>query len=314
MHVDSSTALGRLRQIELSPTRFLQLTLISVGALWLIVLTGAAVRVTDSGLGCRHWPGCEAGHPLPAKDYHAFIEFGNRALGGIVIAVVLLTTAASCFTPSLSGRGRRLAVAILVGTLAQAPLGYLAVHSDLEWPVVAAHLLLSMAVLAGAVVLALEALEQRGGRAEPLVPLELRRAALVVGAAAGALLVTGTLATAGGPHSGGGAADRVDRLWRLEPLVYVHAAAVGVFAVGLVFVLGYLAAQRRRWPRLFGFALGVFGLLLVQMALGEAQYRTHLPWPLVLVHVGIAGAVWALLVAFVTVLWRPPAALVQGRA
>ena len=314
MHVDSSTALGRLRQIELSPTRFLQLTLISVGALWLIVLTGAAVRVTDSGLGCRHWPGCEAGHPLPAKDYHAFIEFGNRALGGIVIAVVLLTTAASFFTPSLSGRGRRLAVAILVGTLAQAPLGYLAVHSDLEWPVVAAHLLLSMAVLAGAVVLALEALEQRGGRAEPLVPLELRRAALVVGAAAGALLVTGTLATAGGPHSGGGAADRVDRLWRLEPLVYVHAAAVGVFAVGLVFVLGYLAAQRRRWPRLFGFALGVFGLLLVQMALGEAQYRTHLPWPLVLVHVGIAGAVWALLVAFVTVLWRPPAALVQGRA
>ena len=84
MHVESSTALGRLRRLELSPTRFLQLTLISLGALWLIVLTGAAVRVTDSGLGCRHWPGCEAGHPLPATDYHAFIEFGNRALGGVV--------------------------------------------------------------------------------------------------------------------------------------------------------------------------------------------------------------------------------------
>ena len=313
MHVDSSTALGRLRRIELSPTRFLQLTLISLGALWLIVLTGAAVRVTDSGLGCRHWPGCEAGHPLPAKDYHAFIEFGNRALGGVVIALVLLTTVAAFLTPSLPRRGRRLALAVLAGTLAQAPLGYLAVHSDLEWPVVAAHLLLSMAVLAGAVVLALEALAQRAGRVEPLVPLELRRVALGVAAAAGVLLVTGTLATAGGPHSGGGAADRVDRLWRLEPLVYVHAAAVGVFAVGLVFLLGYLAAQRERWPRLFAFALGVFGLLLVQMALGEVQYRTHLPWPLVLVHVGVAGAVWALLVAFVTVLWRPPAALVQGR-
>jgi cytochrome c oxidase assembly protein subunit 15 len=313
VHVDSSTALGRLRRIELSPTRFLQLTLISLGALWLIVLTGAAVRVTDSGLGCRHWPGCEAGHPLPAKDYHAFIEFGNRALGGVVIALVLLTTVAAFLTPSLPRRGRRLALAVLAGTLAQAPLGYLAVHSDLEWPVVAAHLLLSMAVLAGAVVLALEALAQRAGRVEPLVPLELRRVALGVAAAAGVLLVTGTLATAGGPHSGGGAADRVDRLWRLEPLVYVHAAAVGVFAVGLVFLLGYLAAQRERWPRLFAFALGVFGLLLVQMALGEVQYRTHLPWPLVLVHVGVAGAVWALLVAFVTVLWRPPAALVQGR-
>ena len=313
MHVESSTALGRLRRLELSPTRFLQLTLISLGALWLIVLTGAGVRVTDSGLGCRHWPGCEAGHPLPAKDYHAFIEFGNRALGGVVIALVLLTAVASFFTPSLPRRGRRLALAVFAGTLAQAPLGYLAVHSDLNWPVVAAHLLLSMAVIAGAVVLALEALAQRSGWAEPVVPRELRRAALGVVAAAGVLLVTGTLATAGGPHSGGGAADRVDRLWRLQPLVYIHAVAVAVFGIGLVFLLGYLASQRARWPRLFSLGLGVFGLLLAQMALGDIQYRTHLPWPLVLVHVGVAAAVWALLVAFVTVLWRPPAALMRGR-
>jgi heme a synthase len=312
VHVESSTALGRLRRLELSPTRFFQLTLVSLGALWLIVLTGTAVRVTDSGLGCRHWPGCEAGHPLPAKDYHAFIEFGNRALGGIVIVLVLLTTVASFLTPGLSRRGRRLAVAIFIGTLAQAPLGYLAVHTDLRWPVVAAHLLLSMAVLAGAVVLSLEALALRSGRAEPSVPRELRLAALAVTAAAGALLVTGTLATAGGPHSGGGA-EHVDRLWRLQPLVYVHAVAVALFGIGLVFLLGYLASQRERWPRLFTLGLGVFGLLLVQMTLGEVQYRTHLPWPLVLVHVGVAGAVWGLLVAFVTILWRPPAALVRAR-
>jgi heme a synthase len=312
VHVESSTALGRLRRLELSPTRFFQLTLVSLGALWLIVLTGTAVRVTDSGLGCRHWPGCEAGHPLPAKDYHAFIEFGNRALGGIVIVLVLLTTVASFLTPGLSRRGRRLAAAIFIGTLAQAPLGYLAVHTDLRWPVVAAHLLLSMAVLAGAVVLSLEALALRSGRAEPSVPRELRLAALAVTAAAGALLVTGALATAGGPHSGGGA-EHVDRLWRLQPLVYVHAVAVALFGIGLVFLLGYLASQRERWPRLFTLGLGVFGLLLVQMTLGEVQYRTHLPWPLVLVHVGVAGAVWGLLVAFVTILWRPPAALVRAR-
>ena len=124
--------------------------------------------------------------------------------------------------------------------------------------------------------------------------------------------MTGALATAGGPHSGGGA-QHVDRLWRLQPLIFVHAAAVAVFAVWLVFVLGYLASQRQRWPRLFTLALVVFGVLLAQMALGEVQYRTHLPWPLVLVHVGLAAAVWALLVAFVTVLWRPPAALAAGR-
>ena len=97
-------ATARFRGIELSPARFFQLTLVSLGALWLIVVTGAAVRVTDSGLGCRHWPGCEQGHPLPAKDYHAFIEFGNRALGGVVIALVLLTAVSSFFVPGLGRR------------------------------------------------------------------------------------------------------------------------------------------------------------------------------------------------------------------
>jgi heme A synthase len=77
-------------------------------------------------------------------------------------------------------------------------------------------------------------------------------------------------------------------------------------------LLGYLASRRERSPRLFALALGVFGLLVVQMAIGETQYRTHLPWPLVLVHVGVAAAVWAALVGFVTVLWRPPNALAPG--
>ncbi|MGZ4318107.1 MAG: hypothetical protein ACXVRD_02135 [Gaiellaceae bacterium] len=206
-----------------------------------------------------------------------------------------------------------MALAIFAGALAQAPLGYLAVKTDLRWPVVAAHLLLSALLLAGAVVLALEAYRVARGGSEPLVPLELRRAGLLVAGAALALVVTGTLATAAGPHSGGGA-THVHRLWRLQPLIYVHAAAVAVFAVGLVFVLGYLAARRERSPRLFALGLVVLGALLAQMVIGEIQYRTHLPWPLVLAHVGFAAAVWALVVAFVTVLWRPPSALLADRA
>jgi heme a synthase len=232
-------------------------------------------------------------------------------IGGVTIAIVLFTWLAALRTPSLPRWARRLALAIFVGALAQAPLGYLAVKTDLRWPVVAAHLLLSALLLAGAVVLALEAYRIARGPAEPLVPLELRRAGLVVAAAALALLVTGTLATAAGPHSGGGA-THVHRLWRLEPLIYVHAAAVAVFGVGLVFVLGYLAARRERSPRLFACGLVVLGALLVQMIIGEIQYRTHLPWPLVLAHVGFAAAVWALTVAFVTVLWRPPSPLARG--
>jgi heme a synthase len=306
MQVDTTAA--RVRSFELSTVQFLRLALASVAVLWLIVLTGAAVRLTDSGLGCRHWPGCEKGHPLPAKDYHAYIEFGNRVIGGVTIVVVLLAALAARRTPALPRWARRLALGVFVGTLAQAPLGYLAVKTDLRWPIVAAHLLLSMIVLAGAVVLALEAFGAVVGRAEPLVPAELRRLGVVVAASALALLATGTLATAGGPHSGGGAAH-VDRLWRLQPLVYVHAAAVAVLGLGLVFLLGYLAARRERSPRLLAFGGLVLGLLVVQMVVGEIQYRTHLPWPLVLGHVGLAAAVWAVLVAFVTTMWRPPTAI-----
>jgi heme a synthase len=296
-----------VRRLELSTTGFLRLALASVGALWLIMVTGAAVRLTDSGLGCRHWPGCEKGHPLPAKDYHAYIEFGNRVLGGVTIAVVLLTALAAGRTPGLGRGARRLAWFVFAGTLAQAPLGYLAVKTDLRWPVVAAHLLLSALLLAGAVVLALLAVPA----VEPVVPVELRRLGLVVVGAALALLVTGTLATAAGPHSGGGA-EHVDRLWRLQPLVYVHASAVGVFGLGVVFALGYLAARRDRAPRLFVLGLALFAVLLVQMVVGEIQYRTHLPWPLVLAHVALAAAVWAGVVAFVAVLWRPPAIWLSG--
>src|ERR1051325_7632765 len=222
MAVETTTA--RVRKLELSAAQFLWPALASVAALWLIVVPGAAVRLTDSGLCCRHWPGCEKGHPLPAKDYHAFIEFGNRVIGGVTIVVVLLTALAAWRTPPPSRGAPRLALGVFLGTMAQAPLGYLAVKTDLRWPVVATHLLLSMAVLAGAVVLALEAYATLRGRAEPFVPLELRRLALLVAGAALALLVTGTLATAGGPHSGGGA-EHVDRLWRLQPLIYAHAGS-----------------------------------------------------------------------------------------
>src|SRR5947199_5960222 len=85
-----TTAAGRARAFALSPAWFLRSAALELVALWAIVATGAAVRLTSSGLGCRHWPGCEAGHPLPAKDYHAYIEFGNRVVGGITILITLV--------------------------------------------------------------------------------------------------------------------------------------------------------------------------------------------------------------------------------
>ncbi|HZC29060.1 MAG TPA: COX15/CtaA family protein, partial [Gaiellaceae bacterium] len=297
------TAIAHRRRFVLSPARFATVAATELFALWLIVGTGAAVRLTDSGLGCRHWPGCERGHPLPAKDYHAYIEFGNRVVGGMVIAVTLLTWLGARRTPRLPRWTERLALVVFAGTLAQAPLGYLAVKSDLRWPVVMAHLLLSMLLVAGAVVVALEARALLVGHVAPLVPRELQLLGYAFTVACLALVVSGTFATAAGPHSGGG--KHIDRFASLKPTVFAHAAVVGVFVGALVFSLGYLAARRERSPRLFAMGVGVLLLLLVQMGVGELQWRTHLPWGVVLVHVVLAATVWAAVVALATMFVRP---------
>jgi cytochrome c oxidase assembly protein subunit 15 len=286
--------------LTLTPAQLLPLVLAELGALWLIVVTGAAVRLTDSGLGCRHWPGCESGHPLPAKSGHAFIEFGNRLIGAVTIALTLLVWLASRRT-----RFHRWALAIFVGTLLQAPIGLLAIASDLRWPIVMVHLLLSIGLLGGATLLALEVRADQVGRIEPLVPLELRRLGIVFTAACFVLIVSGSLATAAGPHSGGGKADKIDRVGRLDPFVYAHGAVVGIFLITFLFSLGYLAARRERAHRLFLLGAAVFAVLLLQMGLGELQWRTHLPWGLVLVHVFLAASVWVGTVALATLFWRP---------
>jgi heme a synthase len=297
------TALARIRGFVLSPAQFLRVAALELFALWLIVGTGAAVRLTDSGLGCRHWPGCEKGHPLPAKDAHAYIEFGNRVIGGVTIALTLAAWLAARRTHGLSRPSGRLALGIFLGTLAQAPLGYLAVKSDLRWPVVMAHLLLSMLLLGAATVLVLQVRGAEKGHVAPLVPRELQRLGYLFTAACLVLVVSGTFATAAGPHSGGG--KHIDRFASLGPTVYAHAAVVGVFLATFLFSLGYLASRRDRSPRLFALAVGVLALLLVQMGIGEIQWRTHLPWGVVLVHVILAATVWAGTITLATLFVRP---------
>jgi cytochrome c oxidase assembly protein subunit 15 len=310
VHVDSA-APARFRALAVSPRVFRRLAFAALGALYVIVATGATVRLTGSGLGCEHWPGCRPGHPFPEKDYHSYIEFGNRLVGGVTIVLTLLAWTASTRVRALPRWVPRLALAVFVGALLQAPLGAIAVYVHLHPLVVIPHLLLSMAVLGAAVVVALEAVALEVGHVPPLVPAEVRRLAPVLVGAAFALVVSGTFATAAGPHSGG---DRVARFGKLDVMLVVHAGAVAVFGLSLVFALGYLAAERDRAPRLFRIAIGLVALVLVQMGLGELQYRTHLPWWLVLVHVALAAAVWAWTVTLVTLIRRPVASLAPGRA
>jgi len=262
--------------------------------LLLVVATGATVRLTASGLGCESWPGCSDRYRLPEKGYHSFVEFSNRMVAGVTIAVTLATMVAA-LRSLLPGWAKALAVATFVGTLAQAPLGALTVHYHLNPWLVMSHFALSLVVLALAVLLALEAWDVRR---EP-VARWVRDGGLVVAASCGVLVVTGMLATAAGPHPGSVA---VRRLGSFQPAVWLHVRATAVFGLSFLAVLVWLWSRRSPHLRV---ALVLLGLLVVQMAVGETQYRTQLPWWLVLGHVVLAASVWTATVVFVAGLWRP---------
>ena len=279
--------LSRLRGLALSPEGVRRLALANAAALVLIVATGATVRLTGSGLGCEHWPGCQPHHFEP-RSFHSYIEFGNRVIAFLTIVTTLATW--------IFARGhRRLAGVIFVGTLAQAPLGALTVHYHLNPWLVISHFLLSIAVLTLAVILAAETRD----RERTTLPAWVPRLGLLVGVAACVLIFSGTLATAAGPHPG---STVVRRLWSFEPAVYWHVRATAVFGISFALVLAYLVRAKAQQVR---GALVLLGLLAVQMTIGEVQYRTHLPWWLVLVHVTVAATVWAAMTSFVFSLWRP---------
>ncbi|MDQ3992020.1 MAG: hypothetical protein M3229_00015, partial [Actinomycetota bacterium] len=186
----------------------------------------------------------------------------------------------------------------------------LTIRLDLHPLMVMTHFLLALVVIAGAVVVAVEALGVLHGRVESPVPPWLRRAGVVLVVACGTLVVTGTFATAAGPHPGDSA--DINRFWNLLDAVWLHVRATAVFGVGFLLLLGYLVRHRERAGLLLHAALGLLALLLVQMAVGELQWRNELPWWLVLVHVGLAAAIWAWTVALVTVLWRTPASMLRA--
>jgi cytochrome c oxidase assembly protein subunit 15 len=283
----SAQPLARLRGVAFSAQALRRLTLLNAVMLVLIVATGATVRLTGSGLGCEHWPGC-APHHFEPKSFHSYIEFSNRVFAFFTILVTLLTW--------LVARGhRRLAFAIFFGTLLQAPLGALTVHFGLNPWLVLSHFLLSVVVLTLGVMLALEV----RGRERTRLPAWVPRLGVLVGLAGVVLIVSGTLATAAGPHPG---SVVVRRLWSFQPAIYWHVRATAVF--GIAFAILFVWLVRNRAPQVRG-ALVLLGLLAVQMVIGETQYRTQLPWWLVLVHVTMAVTVWAALTAFVFSLWRP---------
>ena len=304
------TVLARTGLREVSPERFLKISALSALSLYGIILTGALVRLTGSGLACESWPGCASGAFFPAVGDHSTIEFGNRVFALFPLVLTLLAWLAAPRTAGVARWVTWVAALTFLGTLAQAPLGLLTIRLDLHPLMVMTHFLLALVVLAGAVVVAVEALGNARGRIRSPVPGWLRGVGIVLVVACGTLVVTGALSTAAGPHPGDSA--EIVRFWNLLDAVYIHVRATAVFGIGFLVLLVYLVRHRARVGLLLPAALGLVGLLLVQMAVGEIQYRNQLPWWLVLIHVVLAAGVWAWTVGLAAALWRTPARLTRA--
>lgn len=295
-------ALHSRRQV--SPHRFFQLAVMALVMLAVVVVSGAFVRLTGSGLGCQDWPNCGE-TVLPASGGHALIEFGNRIVGLFGILATLVVWLAARRTPGLPRFVRLLALGTFLGTIAQAPLGGITVLLDLHPLAVMSHFLLALVVVALAIVVALEAWRFDRAATTSATPGWLRAAAAAGVAACTVMVVTGAVATASGPHPGDN--SDVKRLGlQISDTVYVHVRATAVYGIGLLLVGAWLIRARSTVPDAARFAVWLLAVLLVQMAVGEIQYRNALPWGLVLVHVALAAAIWGLSVTVAYLLWRPP--------
>jgi cytochrome c oxidase assembly protein subunit 15 len=294
---------------RVSPEAYRRITAAALAALSLIVVTGAAVRLTGSGLGCTDWPNCEEGQFVPSLEYHALIEFVNRVFTGVVSVSVALAVLGSLRRSPFRRDLVRWSWGLVAGVIGQIVLGAVVVRMELVPGTVIGHFLLSMVLVWNAVVL-----HHRAGTPE-------RRAAMpaAVGGVAGAdarlstlwfavsmvVIVTGTIVTGSGPHGGDENAERL-------PFHFGEAARVHGITVVIFFALTLLLAARLRRGQV---ALpvqrsvhAVLGVLAVQATIGYVQYFTEVPALLVGFHIAGATLLWISVVRAMLVLRDAPAA------
>ena len=273
-----------------SPLLLRRAAYLSLAVNVLLVVTGGAVRLTGSGMGCPTWPRCTDTSYIAtaALGYHGQIESWNRRLGVAVGLVALVVLVLALIQRPRDRRQVGWAAAVLAGIPFQAVLGGITVLTDLNPWLVACHFLGSMAVIYAAYRLCL-ALSEPGGPVRQLLGAPLRtlnRALLVV---TGAVIVIGTVVTGSGPHAGDEHAHRTG----LDPgmVAQLHADLV-MLLIGLS-VAWYLALRAVGAPDAARRAAAVLvAVELAQGTIGFVQYFTHLPIVLVGAHLLGACAVW----------------------
>lgn len=255
-----------------------------------IVVTGALVRLTDSGLGCPTWPRCTDSSFVPhrALGVHGVIEFGNRMLTYVLMVVVIGAFIAVWRWSGTSRELRRLAALIALGVPFQGVIGGITVLTDLNPWLVSLHLVLSMFLIAASTLLVLRV---RGG-IDPSIPVLHRRLVLATYIMLWIVVYLGTIVTGGGPHAG----DIDARRNGLDPQVMSHVHAAGVYALVALTIACCLLLRRTTFGHL---AVVLLVVELAQGVVGFVQYFTDLPIALVAVHLAgasvlIAAGTWLL--------------------
>ena len=293
MSLAARTIQGVIRP-RVSPAAYRKITVGALALLALIIVSGGAVRLTGSGLGCSDWPACENDQLVAPLETHAMIEFINRLITGLVSAIVIAAVLGSHWRVPRRADLVWLSWGLVVGVLAQIVLGGLVVLYELPPVLVIGHFLLSMVLLWNAVVLLWRASEDDDGVRSGPRPRPHWLGNGVV-ALTSVVIVTGTIVTGAGPHGGDEDAERIDVAVR--DVAQIHGSTVVALLVVLAGLVWWL--RRRGAPEQAQFwGRTVLGVALAQGLIGYVQYFTGVPVLLVGAHITGAAVLWIVTVFF----------------
>ena len=269
--------------MQITPARYRTIAIGALVALSVIIITGASVRLTNSGLGCDDWPNCNSQRLIDVSSKHAAIEQVNRLFTGIVGVAVIAAVLGSLWRVPRRSDLTWLSAWLVVGVIANAVLGGISVMVDLHPIAVQGHMLLSMMLITAGSILVRRAGEPDGVPRRRTVSTPTERLVWLHFVVVTIAIVTGTVVTGAGPHAGDENAERLDiaipTAARLHAVTVLTAIAIALL---IAWRLRSIAADRRalttplsRW----------IGIGLTQAALGYIQYFSDVPELLVGIHV-----------------------------
>lgn len=273
---------------NITPKVYKQLSYFALVGLSLIIVSGGAVRLTQSGLGCPSWPNCQGSHLVASYSFHPMIEFINRVITIFLTVAVMGASAAAFFRKPFRKDLAWLSMGLVLGLVGQIVLGGITVIEKLAPPFVMAHFILSLIVVLNALALYYRA-SNEGTTSVPLVTREVIWLNRIMLSVLVFVLTVGTAVTGSGPHSGSPLAVRLP--FPLRDVAELHADAV-LFLIGLTLASIFLLHQSNAIEAVMKRARTLLWLMAAQGIIGYTQYFSNLPALLVEFHIAGATSVW----------------------